>query len=140
MGSFESIKKYLNSDKNGEINFFKKFLNEIMDETYEMNFEFEVLIDTQNIREIEKDLKKIISSDIFSFDGDTLYFKFKDVIDIFTSLRNRYFHMLLGQGKDNFFNLAYDKNEIFRNLNPIFLNWISMIYVKIIRQGLLLYT
>ncbi len=57
-------------------------------------------------------------------------------MEVFIELRNRYFHMLLGQGKDNFFNIKYNKNELFRGLNPIFANWIITIYIKIIQHGL----
>ena len=67
--------------------------------------------------------------------GGNFIWKRRDM-ELFLEIRNRYFHMLLGQGRNNFLNLDYDKNDLFNSLNPIFVNWLVIIFVKIIQHSL----
>lgn len=105
-GTYDSLKKFLAGDSGGELKFFDKFLKEI----FKTNF--------------------------FTFDENTLTFKFKNEMELFIEIRNRYFHMLLGQGRNNFLNMEYDKNDLFRSLNPVFINWLVFIFVKIVQHGI----
>ena len=124
----------------GELKFLSHFLKELFeDDSYTYNYECEILFLTEDIEYLREDFKEAIKLDLFIFENDTLVIKFKNIIDIFVEIRNRYFHMLLGQGKNNFLDIRYDKNELFSALNPIFLNWLSVIFVKILQHGLSLY-
>lgn len=135
-GTYNSLKKLLNGDSGGELNFFKKFLNELFRNDIAYQFLFEVYIDSDHIDELKKEFQEIFQTDIFSFEENTLMFKFKNVSELFIEIRNRYFHMLLGQGKNNFLNMNYNKSDLFQSLNPVFLNWLVIIFIKIIQHGL----
>lgn len=135
-GTYDSLKKFLNGDSGGELKFFELFLNEIFHDDIAYQYEFEVYIDSDNIEELKSEFQEIFKIDFFTFEGDTLIFKFKKVIELFIKIRNRYFHMLLGQGRNNFLNMEYNKNDLFRSLNPIFVNWLVIIFVKIIQHGI----
>ncbi len=140
-GTYEGLKKFfLGGAGTGELKFLSHFLKELFeDDSYTYNYEFEILFLTEDIEYLREDFKEAIKLDLFTFENDTLVIKFKNIIDIFVEIRNRYFHMLLGQGKNNFLDIRYDKNELFSALNPIFLNWLSVIFVKILQHGLSLY-
>lgn len=135
-GTYDSLKKFLNGDSGGELKFFELFLNEIFHDDIAYQYEFEVYIDSENIEELKSEFQEIFKIDFFTFEGNTLLFKFKKVTELFITIRNRYFHMLLGQGRNNFLNIEYNKNDIFRSLNPIFVNWLVIIFVKIIQHGI----
>lgn len=126
----------MNGEKGGELKFFNKFLQELFRNDIAYQFEYEVYIDSDNITELKKEFQEIFKVDIFTFEGNTLMFKFKNIMELFLEIRNRYFHMLLGQGRNNFLNLDYDKNDLFNSLNPIFVNWLVIIFVKIIQHSL----
>ena len=135
-GTYDSLKKLMNGEKGGELKFFNKFLQELFRNDIAYQFEYEVYIDSDNITELTKEFQEIFKVDIFTFEGNTLMFKFKNIMELFLEIRNRYFHMLLGQGRNNFLNLDYDKNDLFNSLNPIFVNWLVIIFVKIIQHSL----
>ncbi|MCI8858467.1 MAG: hypothetical protein HFI71_02915 [Lachnospiraceae bacterium] len=135
-GTYDSLKKFLNGDSGGELNFFKKFLNELFKKDIAYQFLFEVYIDSDHINELKKEFQEIFQTDIFTFEENTLIFKFKNVTELFIEIRNRYFHMLLGKGKNNFLNMNYNKSDLFQSLNPVFLNWLVIIFIKIIQHGL----
>lgn len=135
-GTYDSLKKLMNGEKGGELKFFNKFLKELFQNDMAYQFEYEVYIDSDNITELKKEFQEIFKVDIFAFEGNTLMFKFKNIMELFLEIRNRYFHMLIGQGRNNFLNLDYDKNDLFNSLNPIFVNWLVIIFVKIIQHGL----
>lgn len=135
-GTYDSLKKFLSGDSGGELKFFEKFLKEMFEDDIAYHYEFEVYVDSDNIEELKSEFQEIFKIDFFTFEGNTLLFKFKKVIELFIEIRNRYFHMLLGQGRNNFLNMEYDKNDLFKSLNPIFVNWLSIIFVKIIQHGI----
>ncbi len=141
-GSFDSLQKYFKGDSSGELKFFKKFIKALYeDDDLTMNYTFSQYIDVQNISSVESDLRKILNESWFQFSGNTIEFRFCDVIDIFITIRNRYFHMLLGQGMNNFYStLEYDINELFHGLNPAFLSWLVQIFTVIEQEGVKLFS
>lgn len=141
-GSYESLKKFLKGgDAAGELKFLGYFLDVLFsDEVSTYEYEFDILFESDNISELRKDFQNAIKLNLYVWENNTMTIKFKNLKDIFVEIRNKYFHMLLGQGSNNFLNMNYDKNDLFRSLNPVFVNWISCIFVKIIQQGLLLYS
>lgn len=135
-GTYDSLKKFMSGDGSGELKFFGKFLKELFNDDIIYEYEFEVYIDTNNITELKKDFQDIFRTDFYTFEENTIIFKFKNVMELFIEIRNRYFHMLLGQGRNNFLNMEYDKRDLFKSFNPIFINWLVIIFVKIIQHGL----
>lgn len=135
-GSYDSLKKLMSGDGAGELKFFDKFVKELFVGDISYNYEFEVFIDCTNLNDLKTDFYDIFKTDFFVFSGNTITFKFKSTMELFIGIRNRYFHMLLGQGKNNFLNMDYNKNDLFSSLNPVFVNWITIIFTKIIQHGL----
>ena len=140
-GSYESLKKFFQGgDGMGELKFLGYFLDELFkDELTTYDFEFEFLFDIGEIENLRKDFTQAIPWDWYTFENDTLTVQFRNVKNLFVETRNKYFHMLLGKGNNNFLDMRYEKNDLFKSMNPIFVNWISCIFVKIIQHGLSLY-
>ena len=140
-GSFDSLKKFFNGDTSGELKFFKKFLVALFEnDPLIMAYTYSQYIDVSNISDVEKDLKRVVPQNLFNFSGNTIEFEFCNIIDIFINLRNRYFHMLVGQGTYNFYDTNYDIKELFAGLNPAFLSWLIMIFTSIEQHGVKLFS
>ncbi len=140
-GSFDSLQKYFKGDTVGELKFFKKFIESLFENDHlTMDYTYSQYIDITNISDVESDLGKIVKTDMFNFSGNTIEFNFSSVIDIFVTIRNRYFHMLVGQGQNNFYGIKYDINELFAGLNPAFLSWIVQIFTAIEQHGVKLFS
>ena len=69
---------------------------------------------------------------IYILAPNTMKIRFANIIDLIVILRNRYFHMLLGKGTDNFYDIQYDKRELFYAMNPVFMNWLTLVYREIV--------
>lgn len=130
-GSYDHLKKFMTGDNNGELRFFKTFLKELFKDNLLFEYEFEIYFLNGNERLIKEELERVINSAYYVFDGNTMKIRFANVIDLIISIRNRYFHMLVGTGVDNFFDIHYDKREMFLAMNSAFINWLAMIYKEI---------
>lgn len=131
-GSYEKLKKFMSGDSDGELKFLKMFLMELFKDNILFNYEFDILFISNNMELIREEFQMIISSNYYVFEGETLKIRFANIADLLITLRNRYFHMLIGKGMNNFYDIRYDKREVFYALNPIFINWIAMIYKEIV--------
>lgn len=131
-GSYEKLKKFMSGDSDGELKFFKIFLNELFRDNILLDYEFDIPFIGNNVNFIKEELQKIITKNYYAFDGGTMKIRFVNMVDLLITLRNRYFHMLAGKGTDNFYDIRYDKREIFYVVNPVFINWITMIYKEIV--------
>ena len=131
-GSYNSLKKFMDGDSSGELSFFKTFLKELFKNNILFEYEFEMYFLSDNEDLIEQELQRVIQKAYYTFDGNTMRIRFVNIVDLIVTLRNRYFHMLLGQGTDNFYDVRYDKREIFCAMNPIFINWLTMVYKEIV--------
>lgn len=135
-GSFENLKKFMSGDSDGELKFFKIFLNELFkDKDMILSYSFDVAIDSANIDAIKKELSRVISKNYYEIDNKTFSIKFLNVADLMITLRNRYFHMLIGKGTENFYDITYDKRELFQSFNPMFINWITVIFQQIVHYS-----
>lgn len=130
-GSYEKLKKFMSGDSDGELKFFKTFLKELFKENILYAYEFDILFFSDNVNLIQAELQRVISNNYYIFEGETMKIKFANVADLLITLRNRYFHMLIGKGTDNFYDTRYDKRDLFSVMNPIFINWLTMIYKEI---------
>ena len=134
-GSYEKLKKFFNGDANGELKFFKTFLNELFKDNILNSYEFEAFfLNSSDL--IKEELNKVIAQPYYTFDENTMKIKFLNIIDLIIIIRNRYFHMLIGTGNYNFYDIQYDKREIFKSLNPIFITWLTIIYKEIATYSL----
>ncbi len=130
-GSYENLKKFMSGDSDGELKFFKTFLKELFKNNLLFEYEFEIYFLNGNEGLIKEELERVIKNSYYNYDGNTMKIRFANVIDLIITLRNRYFHMLVGKGMDNFYDTRYDKREIFLAMNPVFINWLSLIYREI---------
>ena len=140
-GSFSALQSYLKGDTKGELGFFKKFIDVLFkDEPLVLKYSYSQYVDVDDISMVEKDLKQILKNGTFDISGNTISFEFCEVVDIFITIRNRYFHMLVGQGQHNFYNTGYDINKLFEALNPAFLSWLIMVFTTIEQHGIELFS
>ena len=122
----------MSGDSAGELKFLKTFLSELFKDNILFGYEFDILFVSDKIDLIQEELERVIQKNYYVFEGKTMKIKFVNVADFLITLRNRYFHMLIGKGTDNFYDIRYDKREIFYVMNPVFINWITMVYKEIV--------
>lgn len=136
-GSFEALKKFLNSNNIGELGFFRNFIAELFkDEDTILTFPFEMNITSPRIDDLKNECNAVLRHECaYDFEGSVMFITFSNMISLFTGLRNRYFHMLIGQSRNNFNCVDFDISDLFRSLNPFFLNWIAIIFSKIVQLG-----
>ena len=132
-GTFNDLKKFFSGDTNGELKFFEKFLYTLFeDEESMLDYVFEIdMSSEQMIGQLEIEIKRIYKGFVNELSDGVLKVKFKDMLHLFVTTRNRYFHMLVGQGQENFTSLDYDIDVLFSYINPCILNWLSIIIQKI---------
>lgn len=133
-GSFSDLKKFLSGDTSGELRFFGKFLRTCFEnEAAILNYIFEIdIVLSSPLDALKSDLKRISKSSFpYEFDNGVLRLKFEHMLNLFITIRNGYFHMLVGQGQDNFDSNKYNMEEFFRCINPHLLNWMAIIIQRI---------
>lgn len=135
-GSYENLKKFMSGDSEGELKFFKTFLGELFKGNLLFEYEFDVFFLDGNESKIKAELQQVLHNISYTFEGNTMTVKFANVIDLLVTLRNRYFHMLVGKGTYNFHDVTYDKRDIFRAINPVFINFLAMIYREIVAYSI----
>ena len=131
-GSYKHLKDFMGGESEGELKFFKRFLKVLFkdNDIYE-RYKFDVFFMNGTELLIEAEFQRVIKENYYSFDGNTMHIGFANVIDLIITIRNHFFHMLIGKGGDNFYDTSYDKRDIFEALNPIFINWLTIIYKEI---------
>ncbi len=138
-GSYENLKKFLSGNP-GEIKFFRNFVEELFkDEDTILAFKFEMSITSSDLDKIKTEMNQILNNQFdYNFEDEVFSVSFQNMLSLFSNLRNRYFHMLIGQGKTNFDCTDYNINDLFQSLNPYFINWFAIILCKIIQHGILI--
>lgn len=131
-GTYEKLKKFMSGDSIGELKFFKTFIAELFKNNILINYEFEAYFLNGCEEKVKTELQRVINNPYYEFDGNTLKIRLMNIIDLIVTLRNRYFHMLVGQGMENFYDVSYDKRDLFSALTPIFINWLTLVYKEII--------
>lgn len=142
-GSYDSLRKFFREENKNisELEFFRNFLKLLYsDSEFEYNYKFEACIYSNNFNELKMEFLKCINSNHFNFEDQILQIEFKYMGNILADLRNKYFHMSIGQKQNNFYSMGYDKNDLFNAINPIFANWLICVFVKIIQNGIMEYS
>jgi|GEM_PF-1365766 len=136
-GTFSDLKKFFSGDAAGELKFFHKFLQVLFeDEETTLKYEFEINLSLSHPMEsLKRDCTAIYSRFPYNIENGILRIKFENVLEFFITTRNRFFHMLVGQGQENFGSIDYDIGEYFNSINPYVLNWLSIIIQKISVYG-----
>ncbi len=137
-GTFLELKKLLSEEKIEELGFFKKFTSSFIDQQY-LNATTKINITHTNptISTAHYNTLNLIfynKAITASVPNTEITLKYAGVLSGIITLRNRYFHFMSGR-TDNLtgLNIIYP-DDFFRPLNPIFLNWISFIYFRILEQ------
>ena len=143
-GTYDNLKKFMDGKDTGEIKFFRNFQESLFQsENMILEFKFDINIRSENLEEIRIELRKILDEgriryaldENADFQTDVLTLEFKDVISLLLQMRNRYFHMLSGSGQHNFDGIGYDISDLFRAVNAYIVNWIAVIFGKIVQSG-----
>ncbi|HJD05151.1 MAG TPA: hypothetical protein H9921_11100 [Candidatus Mediterraneibacter caccogallinarum] len=135
-GSYNHLKDFMSGESSGELKFFKRFLKVLFKDNLIYDYEFDAFFLNGTEQLIETEFQHVIKANYYLFDGNTMKIKFANVIDLVITIRNHFFHMLIGKGGDNFYDTRYDKRDIFEALNPIFINWLAIIYKEIASYSL----
>lgn len=132
-GTFEMLKKFFQGENEGELKFLKKFIRTLFeDEDYVLNYKFNIeLTISSGHDKLVAEINKVYQN-AFNIDNNNLIIEFSHFIDFFTMTRNRYFHLLIGSGQENFKSFDYDVYEYFDLINEHCLNFLSMIIMKIV--------
>lgn len=134
--SFDTFKEFFINKDQGQLKFFREFINALFDKSL---LSCRTTIDTYVGDQVyDKQKLKIIQKICKGFDyfdnGALIAIEYKYLLDFMVTLRNRYFHFQYDRG-DNISNINFDGELFFEALNDKFANWLSMIYLEVLTQG-----
>lgn len=134
--SFDTFKDFFITKDQGQLKFFREFVIAFFEKsllrcrTTIDTFVGNQIYDKQKIAVIQKLCKGF---DYFD-NGSVIQIEYKYLLDFMVTLRNRYFHFQYDRA-ENISNINFDGELFFESLNDKFLNWLSMIYLEILTQG-----
>lgn len=135
-GSYKDLQNFFKGEKTGELGFMKRFILELYKGNPILDTMLDISLLTDNYDEIIRELTLSFSGQAeFTNYNEVIRVKFKDFVGFFITIRNRYFHFLIGQGQKNILSLNYDAEDLFRAVNPVALNWLAIIITKITQVG-----
>ncbi len=140
--TYLSLKEYFTKVE-GELNFFKKFVNEHLfkNDTTILDIHLPIAIYAPNATLQENYFKAIIKlcednksiNLISSTPFNEIVITRRGVTSLIYDLRNRYFHLLTGDFNHNFSSGELPEiNYFYKNVNDIIINWIAQIYFEIL--------
>lgn len=137
-GTFANLKSYFKDNVN-EISFLNKFVEKFLENDPVLETSVDVNIrnvDQATQNQLYATIKRIFSSQTYlNFDdqNQSLNYEYKDTFNLFYFIRNRYFHFALG-GQTNISSHSIRNPEfLFEHFNPGFSNWITYLYIEILR-------
>lgn len=136
--AYTNLKKFLGgSSDTGELTFFSNFIIESLDPlllegTSLVNFED---IPAENRTRAFSLVREFMQGrcDV-NIEGESLDLKNKAIIDLLTTLRNRFFHFSPDHPSNISIRQIPDSDAFFKCLNKLFLNWILVIYFEVLRH------
>lgn len=134
--SFDTFKGFFTSKDQGQLKFFKEFINVLFEEYV---LRCRTKIDTYVGDDLlDKSKRKVIyklcnNLDLYD-DGMVFSIQYENLLDFMINLRNKYFHFESDR-KDNISNINFNSELFFEALNDKFANWLSMIYLEILIHG-----
>lgn len=136
MGTFTNLKNFLKGDVDGELKFFKNFTNEMfLSEPTTLTYIFEMPVNSDNLEKLSNEFKRVILPHNYEFEDGMIRVEFQNMHSLFVTIRNRYFHNLVGQNNKNIEAFDYCIDDLFLSLNSHFLNWIAYIFITILQHG-----
>lgn len=144
--TYSSLKEFF-TKVDGELNFFKKFVNEHLfksDPTIlDLQLPLKITAPKSELQEqYFEAIKKLCENNKgIDLKGSTPHSEIiinrRGLTSLIYDLRNRYFHLLTGDCNDNFSSgeLA-EIDNFYEILNDIILNWLSLIYMEILTNAI----
>ncbi|MBE0393885.1 hypothetical protein [Flavobacterium sp. PL002] len=139
--TYNSLKDFF-TKTDGELSFFKKFVNEHLfkdNPILDLDLSIKIEEPNQNLKEqYYKAIKKLCDNNKnITIKSQTLNTEIvitrKGLTSLIIDLRNRYFHLLSGDYSDNFTSSDLSEIDLFyKNVNDIIINWLSLIYIEIL--------
>lgn len=138
-GSFNTLRAFF-KESNSELDFFKKFTKKILEVEYQ---DYKVVFNITGENEfVRAKYYEILSNLCSKFDSERepeafrITIKNKYTIILLINLRNRYFHFMSG-GQENIRSTdLLNPDGFFSLLNEHFINYLSIIYFKLIKEKL----
>lgn len=137
LGTYNDLKSFLTNSDTGELGFFRKFQDKILDDT-SLSFTFDVdlsLIDPPIKENIIEVINKQSEGLRFVWNGNQVKIPARHLLSFCIRLRNRFFHYLSGSGQQNISTVGIHSDCLFEHFNEPFANWIAFIYFEICRFG-----
>lgn len=138
--SFDTFRDFFTSKDQGQLKFFREFVMAffsqgiLLSRTAIDTFVGDDIFDTNKI----KIIKKLCKDFDYYDDGTLLKIEYKNLLDFMINVRNRYFHFQSDRN-ENISNINFNGELFFEALNDKFTNWLSMIYLEILTQGVYKY-
>ncbi len=136
-GSFRDLKAILNADIDGELGLFKKFLGKgRFIDPLKLQVAQRISFSTVSGNGLNyytltcKRYKNFISEDQATHEVEI---KFSDIPDFLITIRNRFFHSRIGDGKENITTIEMpDSDEYFEKINPIIASFLAIVTLQTI--------
>ena len=146
-GAFSKLSSYFKTG-NSELNFFNMFISDFFEQIFlDYRVKFSITAQNDDIKEIYfKLLKKLCvnsSPNITIVDSNEfsdITIANKDTINLLIHIRNRYFHFAAGGQRNIPSNEMIEANDFYEFLNDQFANWLSVIYFKIVKNSIDIYS
>lgn len=145
-GTFDTLKKFF-KESDSERSFFKNFVhNHLFQNDPLLDIWLPIQFDNSNpilqeqyfksFFKIQQQAKKDIEVlDYTNFSEVVL--KRRGLISLMINIRNRNFHLLEGDYNQNLTtDELFDFNGFYKNFNQVFLNWLSLIFLKIFKKAI----
>lgn len=135
--SFDTFKSFFVNKDDGQLKFFREFIKSLFEKRF---LETKLKIDTYvgedffDKRKLSI-IKKLCSDFKYWNNGAIVEIEYLYLLDFMITLRNRYFHFQYDRS-DNISNLHFDSESFFESLNDKFANWLALIYLEIMTQGI----
>jgi hypothetical protein len=142
VGTYNQLKTYFDGPKTGELKFFKRFIDDVLEETLQ-NTQV-----TLYINSVHPDWQKkyyqsinrnIPQNDVVSYtEYSEITVKFCCITELVINLRNQYFHFLTGNGNNFNSDDIAESNEFFNIINEVATNWLAVIFFEILEYEMTL--
>lgn len=139
--TYTTLKEFF-TKVDGEISFFKKFVNEHLfkaNPILDIDLKIKInkpndILQQQYFNAIKKLCDKNGGISTKSETNPTeIIITRRGLTSLIIDLRNRYFHLLSGDYNDNFSSSDLAEADLFyKNVNDIILNWLSIIYIEVL--------
>ncbi|WP_418122517.1 hypothetical protein [Variovorax sp. 160MFSha2.1] len=135
-GTFKDLKAILNADVEGELGLFKKFLGKgKFIDPLKLQVVQKVSLSTAVGGAAYYDLTCNRFSNFSSKDPaiHQVEIKFSDIPEFLITIRNRFFHLRTGDGRENITaNEMLDSDEYFGKINPVILSFLAIVTLQTI--------